>query len=774
MNGRPAFFRVLVFGLAFGFASEALVEGSPEFVADFFENHCVECHNSDKMKGDFVIEPLIERTEIADTGNAFDWEMVLDMLNLEEMPPEKEPQPDEADLLTTVRWITQELETYHSESEVETPSSLRRLNRSEYRNTIRDLLGIEFEPNDSFPADETIEGFDNVGQALRVSATLLEKYLEAAETITSRAIVEGERPERRTIVAAGDGLECDPSLGIKRDGGIELVSGREFRSRIFSKEAADYEGNYRVRMKVAPFRGKGNKVRVNVRIGPATNGPASLKTVDVFHIDEESTLEVTARLRPGEAVHVSYPDGPQFPNNGAIKDYDGPGIFVSEIETVGPLIEHWPLAGHQRLFEPAKGDRSFKGAKAILEAFARRAYRRPVKSSDLRPLFQTYRDQTREEATFEEGIRAAIQVCLCSPKFVYLNLPPKKGDMDRLDQYGLASRLSYFLWSSTPDDALLAAAASGGLSDREELEAQVERLLEDPRAESFISNFVGQWLKMREVGSMKPDRRFFPTYDGALGASMRSETERFIAHLLDEDLSIFNVLDSDFTFLNERLASHYGIDGVSGREFRKVSLDPKYERGGVLGHASFLMITSNGTNTSPVARGVYVLDNLMGTPPPDPPPNVDPIEPDTRGSTTMREQIERHRDTPTCFECHQKIDPIGLALEGFDPVGYRRSYYKVPGSGGTTKDGLEVLTHSETAEGERIEGADDLRSYLLGRKHLFARNLAEKLLVYGTGRKPDFQDDQAALEIAAKMESGESGFRTLVHEIVQSDAFVRP
>jgi mono/diheme cytochrome c family protein len=741
-----------------------------QHVAKFFTTHCVDCHDADKLEGDFHIEPLILAPKITDSGNAFDWELILDVLNLEEMPPEKKPRPETADLLATIRWITSNLEQHHN-SKVAKPSALRRLNQAEYRNTIRDLLGIEFDPSAQFPADEVAEGFDNVGQALRVSPTLLEKYLIAAEHVTARAIVAGKRPAELNIVATGNDLECDPSLGIKRDGGIELVSGREFRSRIFSQPTPIYEGNYRVKITVDPYRAHGEAVRVNLRSGPATNGPATLKNIEVFSITETTTLDLTVPLRPGETVHVSYPDGPQFPNNNAAADYTGPGIFVRKIETIGPLLPQWPLPGHRRLFAPAEGKRDLSGAENILRAFAYRAYRGPVTPEDLTPLVATFQEQSEAGADFEASIRASVQLALCSPKFIFLNLASHAQPGKQISAYELATRLSYFLWSAPPDEVLMALASSGKLLESGELSTQTERLLYDPRSEAFVSNFVGQWLKMREVGTMKPDRRFFPSYDGSLGAAMRHETEAFFTYLLQQNESIYNVLDSNFTMLNERLADHYGIPQVKGDEFRKVNLDPTLERGGVLGHASFHMITSNGTHTSPVARGVYVLSNLLGTPPPEPPPNINPIEPDTRGTTTMREQIEKHRNAPTCFECHQLIDPIGLALEGFDPVGYRRTHYLLPAPGGKTKEGPTVLTSTETADGRALSGANDLRDYLMARKHLFAHHLTEKLLVYSTGRKPTFQDGQEVLNIAFKLEDSDSGLRSLVHKIVQSKAF---
>ncbi len=539
----------------------------PGEVPEFLDRHCLECHDTATAKGDVDLEPLYGAPVTGE--NARLWSEVLDQLNLGEMPPKKKPRPATDELLAVTAGITSALET-HAASAPRSSTALRRLNKSEYRNSVRDLLGIDYEPGERFPADGTSHGFDNNADALKLSSTLFERYLEAAEEVATAAIATAPQPERTATTADAEAIDCE--LGIRRDRGFEIASDRQNRARVFPVNPVTTTGTYRVSALVDPVRSGGKELRVSFKTGlPDRHMTVPLKNVAEFALATPERLEATIEIRAGETLHVSFMDGAGIPTISEQKKYQGPAVFIRDIAIDGPIIEQWPPAAHRKIFAAAGGKWDLKGAKMILASFARRAYRRPPTPEQLSPLEATFREERAAGANFREAIRAAITLAICSPDFLYI-APPTAPDERALDPFALAARLSYFLWSSTPDDALLAAAENGALASPGGLRTQAERLLDDPRAAAFTENFVGQWLRTREVGSMQPDPRMFPDYDGALEAAMRRETEMFIAHLIAEDLPIANVLDSDFTFLNARLARHYGIPGVGGETLQKVAL----------------------------------------------------------------------------------------------------------------------------------------------------------------------------------------------------------
>ena len=745
---------------------------SKEKVIPFLENYCLECHDSDVQKGDIDLEPLYDALVIQDPGSAILWHDVMDQLNLDEMPPAKSDQPTDAETLDTIAWISDKLDDFYTDNEPEDSQSvLRRLNKVEYQNTIRDLLYVDFEPGERFPADSTLEGFDNIGEALTVSTTLFERYLESAEEIAEKAIAIGPKPERKSQRHLDRQLDCE--LGIRKSTGFELASNREARARVFPKQPVPVEGNYRVRFRVFPVRSKGKKLGVKLKTGqPDRELTVPLKFEGEFFFTEAKEFEQTLFIPEGSTAHISFSNGSGIPTISAQWNHKGQAAVIEWIEIEGPLIEQWPPRSDRELLKPANGKTDFAAAERVLRAFAHRAFRRPTSDEMIRPLLETYREERKAGKWFREALRSSVQVALCSPYFLYVNSPSGNSDSKQLNDFEIANRLSYFIWSSMPDAALMEEAAAGTLtSSPESLAAQLDRMLADPRSQAFYENFVGQWLQTRRIGDMPPDPRMFPQWDNDLEIAVRAETEEFVRHLISEDLPIDNVLDSDFAMLNERLARHYGIPGVKGAAFRPVPLKPEHRRGGVIGQASFLTVTSNGTNTSPVIRGIYVLENILGTPPQPPPPDVDPIEPDTRGTTTIREQLAKHREVATCFDCHQRIDPLGLALEAYDPIGALRTHYRLPNP--KKPKGPPVLTDTETADGTPLAGEEDLRAYLRDRSHLFARGLTEKLLIYGTGRELSYFDEKSVEDIVRQLPNSGSGFRTLLHCIVESEAFHR-
>jgi hypothetical protein len=449
----------------------------------------------------------------------------------------------------------------------------------------------------------------------------------------------------------------------------------------------------------------------------------------------------------------------------------------------GPLLDSWPPLSHRHLFgdlplRPASpggqvltvaSEQPRLDAERLLSAFMRRAYRRSVTPKDVEPVAKLVFEQLDAKQGFEEAMRVGYKAVLCSPDFLFF--PEIRG---AADDFALAARLSYFLWNTQPDDQLSKLAEQGVLSRPDQLRAQVERLLNHPRAQGFIKNFLAQWLDLRLIDFTMPDRKLYPEFDDALRKSMVEETERFFEEVLRHDLSLANFVDSDFAMLNERLAQHYGIAGVKGPALRRVALPPGSHRGGVLTQASVLKVTANGTTTSPVVRGAWVLRNILGKPPDPPPPNAGAIEPDIRGARTIRELLDRHRRSASCASCHVKFDPLGFALENFDVTGGWRENYRVLSGPNLamTRSGPKVEADSALPDGRPFRNIDELKKLLLEDKDQLARSLTEKLLIYATGRGLRFSDRALVKEIVARSRSRNFGFRSLIHEIVQSQMFL--
>jgi hypothetical protein len=465
----------------------------------------------------------------------------------------------------------------------------------------------------------------------------------------------------------------------------------------------------------------------------------------------------------------------------------GPGLALQWVDVEGPLSDPWPPESHTRLFgdlpQSTVGGKRLEvvskspveDAKRILQKFTRRAFRRAVKDDDVTPYLALVQAALDQKRSFEQAVRVGLQAVLVSPEFLFLREKPGP-----LDEFALASRLSYFLWSTLPDEELLALAEQGTLHRPEVLRGQVERLLAHPKAAAFTENFVGQWLGLRDIDFTLPSHILYPEYDEMLKASMVRETELTFAEILKSDLSLANFVASDFSMLNGRLARHYGIPGVDGWAFRKTTLPPESHRGGVMTMASVLKVTANGTSTSPVLRGAWVLDRILGTPPPRPPADISAVEPDIRGATTIREQLAKHRQLASCATCHSKIDPPGFAMESFDVIGGWRENYRTSGRGQTVTiagsrmpylKGPEVEAGDVMPTGERFKDIDEFKQLLLKDKDGLSRALARKLLTYATGGPAEASDRADLDAVVAAVRSKNYGFRTLVHEIVQSPLF---
>jgi hypothetical protein len=764
-----------------------------EQIRPFLTRHCLECHGTDRPKGKFRVDRL--STDFADRATRDRWQSVLQRVKAGEMPPKAKPRPLAKEVSVLAEWIGNSVAGASSRRNAGGRVVLRRLNRVEYENTVRDLLGVEVNLKDQLPQDGSADGFDNVGSALHTSSFLMERYLEAADIALGRAIVNRSRPaaikKRYALTEMHQVKTSTESVYRKLDDAVVCFSSSAWNAVWLSPFYPQERGLYRFRISASGFQSVSRPITYRVSINGTLSGKNGLIGYFDAPADKPTVIEFVRPMEPRTTISI-LPYGLAGANTvhkiGADK-YDGPGLAVQWVEVEGPLNDTWPPPSHRRLFgdlaqAPLPGNRErlevvskdpLADAQRLLRDFVRRGFRRAVTDDDVKPFVNLVKVQLAEKQSFEQAIRAAYMAVMVSPEFLFLREKPGK-----LDDFALAGRLSYFLWSTMPDEELFSLAEKGKLGEPETLRRQVERMLDDPKAIAFTENFLGQWLGLRDIDFTEPSFLLYPEFDHMLKVSMIRETELFFAALLQEDLSLTNFVDSDFTFLNGRLAKHYGIAGVHGWEFRKTALTRDSHRGGVLTMASVLKVTANGTNTSPVLRGAWLLDRILGTPPSPPPEGVAALEPDIRGATTIREQLARHRNVPSCAACHAKIDPPGFALESFDVIGGWRENYRTTGNGETViVDGRRMPYHKGKKvdpsdvmpDGQRFRNVDELKQLLLKDKDQLARALTRKLLVYATGGIIETSDKPEFEAIVRKIRGKNYGFRTLVHEIVQSKLF---
>jgi hypothetical protein len=775
----------------------------------FFAKHCVECHDEESKKGGLDLAALSPQT---DSPEAFErWVTVFDKVDKDEMPPPKEKnRPDPATRAAFLQSLEGELQAASlAKQQSEGRVVLRRLNRFEYENTLHDLLAIDLPLQRYLPEDAPSHGFDNVSEGLRLSMLHMEQFLEAADAAISAALDLGAPPEsvnRRFLYQDEESVIDDQ----KKTGEGEW---RSFR--VLPDAVVIFDDNSPTTLRQFVFRERGRyRIRVSGSAVQAAGRPVWLKLyatdfktkrlLGYFDLPAEGRrdMEVIADIEQGELLELkpydtNYDDtGKGLWGNDA-GTYPGRGIAVEGVEVEGPMIASWPPAGVRSLFGDLEilplesGHPNGRGpafalamptepgavAEKVLREFAARAFRRPITSDDVARFVGLAQAGFDDNQSFEDAMRVAFRAILTSPRFLFLEEQPGK-----LDDSALACRLSYFLWSTCPDDTLRDLAVKNVLHDPDILRAQVERLLDSPKSGAFIENFTGQWLELRQIDFTQPDRKLYPEFDDILKAAMLGETKAFFVEMLRDDLSLRNLIHSDFLMLNRHLAEHYGIEGVIGEEFRRVPLPEGSHRGGLLTQASVLKVTANGTSTSPVIRGAWVAKRLLGEPLPPPPADVPAFEPDTRGSTTIREQLARHRSLPSCATCHTRMDPPGFALENFDAIGGWRERYR--GEKGDApqrrfrgrgvweyKLGPAVDATGEMPDGRPFTGIDDFKHLLLERQDQVTRNLIRNLLVYATGAGIQFADRPTVEKILSQLSAQDGGIRSLVHEIVQSEVF---
>lgn len=778
----------------------------------FLAKHCYSCHGGDKKKGDVSLDQ--DKTDLDIQKRRDVWEDALDMIRSGEMPPKKRPRPTDAEIAAVVRGVEAALANLDCTGPRDPGRvTMRRLNKIEYNNTIRDLIGIDFKPATDFPNDDVGYGFDNIGDVLSLSPLLLEKYLIAADSILDQAIVRVDPP--KPVKERMGGLRVRPGVGEERRGLFMLESNGAVTGQMYVEE-----GDYYIRALVFARPAGDEPVRAALRVDGVLLKEFEIKA----ERDAPQTIEAKTHLKQGtarvslfflnpytepavaeadrknalavagskedknknESNAVDRSGGKVEPdrkaaaekkeprrNGGRRGDFsyddwlkDSPArrrLFVRSIELDGPHDAPPPALPetHKRIMAHRSDASPREAAREIVARFAPRAFRRPVKPEEIEKILKIYDLAEKEGESFEDRVKLALARVLVSPHFLYrIELDPagaKPGSTYLINEYELASRLSYFFWSTTPDDELFDLASKGEL--RKNLEAQVARLIRDPKSSEFIRNFSSQWLTTRKLAFVSPDPKTFPNFDEELREAMARETELFFEAIVREDRSVLDFLDADFSFVNERLARHYGIEGVKGKEFRRVKLPPN--RGGILTQASVLTLTSNPTRTSPVKRGKWVLEQILNTPPPPPPPDVPALTEDRRLTGSLRKVMEQHRENPMCASCHRRMDPIGFAFENYDAIGAWRE----------KDEGYAIDPSGTLPDGKSFQGPGELKKILKSKSELFCRCLVEKMLTYATGRGLEFQDRCAVDKILAALKQNDDRFSTLLFEVVKSEPF---
>jgi mono/diheme cytochrome c family protein len=720
---------------------------------ELFDDTCSECHNPTDLSGGFDVNVYRSVDTLATDRDR--WESILAKLKSREMPPDDAViQPSDEQIHTLVKLLEKEFERADAAMKPDPGRvTARRLNRAEYTNTIRDLLAVDFRADRNFPTDDSGEGFDNIGDVLTVSPVLMEKYLAAAGRIAERAIATGSLPKP---------VEVEYSLRFKNLRRIDP-------SNVEATHRFDFDADYELKIGLPGQRAKdAPPVTLGLWIDGKLEQTTRVETrpSGLVYFNPFSEERIRVPITEGDhTLRLGFIDDPfvkTLPQDEIYKD--SVNKWVGAVTVVGPFATSGEKPSRKKILvcDPASGPRCVD---RILATLARRAYRRPVTGAEVAALKRFVDMATADGQSVEQGIGLAIQAMLVSPHFLFHIerdlYPNDPGRMHRVSDVELASRLSYFLWNSMPDDELLSLAERRRLSVPQVLDAQVARLLADPKSAAMAENFAGQWLEIRNLDTIKPDPQKFPAWTPELREAMKTETRMFFDTILRENRPIGDFIDARYTFLNELLAKHYGIDGVSGPEFRRVDLETG-ERGGVLTHGSVLAVSSYPTRTSVVIRGKYILQNILGTPPPPPPADVPALDEQAVGTTaSLRKQMETHRTNAICASCHSRMDPLGFALENYDAIGKWRTM-----DGGFPVDSSGILPG-----GKKFANSAEMRQILSERVPELTRTLTEKLLIYSLGRGLQRYDRPTVNGITKKVAASGYGFQTLLQEVVRSLPF---
>ena len=752
--------------------------GAPD--QDLLKRYCITCHNNRLKTAGLTLE-AIDQAHVA--TDAATWEKVLKKMRAGAMPPIGRPRPDAAGYARFASWLEGELDGAAKASpNPGRPATFHRLNRLEYQNAVRDILGLDVDASGMLPGDDAAFGFDNIGDMLTVSPDLLDRYLTAANKISRLAVGD-------TSTQLGSAMYPVSQYLLQTD---RMSDDLPFSSRggaaIRHYFPADGEYAFKIRFAgLSPITASSFRERmpqtVDVRIDGERVAQLTTRGRDFEEPADVGAVETKVAVKAGpHVIGVSFPKNtleaetryPQlFPwgnsaafgtNTGSVRYLNVAGVDVNGPQKPSGLGD---TPSRQRIFvcRPAQTSQETACAKKILGTIARRAYRRPVNGADVQVLFAFY-EKARTDRGFDGAIQVALERLLVDPDFLFrVERDPAKpgpGGNYRVDDLTLASRLSFFLWSSVPDDELLQQAEKGLLKQPAVLEAQVKRMLADPRSSTLVTNFAAQWLYLRNIRGASPDSYQFPDWDDNLRTALARETEIFLDYQFRQDRGVPELLTAKYTFLNERLAKHYNIPNVYGEHFRRVELKDEYHRGGLLGHGSIQLVTSFANRTSPVVRGKWLLENFLNYTPPPPPPNVPDLPAVSKDAAklSLRQRVENHRQNPVCAGCHNVMDPLGFALENYDAIGRYR----------VRDEGTVIDSSGATPDGQKFEGLHGLRSIMEKRQVEFVATVAEKLLVYAMGRGVEYYD-QPAIRTIVRDSAPDYRWSSVVMGIVRSVPF---
>ena len=731
-------------------------------ILPFLKSHCADCHSADTQEGGVTVHQLATVDQLLKERKT--WERVYRMINAGAMPPsDYDSQPTDESRKEVAEIFYDELYNFDcTQIHHAGRPALHRLNRAEYNNTIRDLFGISLTPADSFPQDDVGEGFDNIGDVLSVPPLLMEKYLDAAEQIAATVIDTRDFSKGTTQRFAADKMKSSNGGNVDGNGFHVLASTGSLTATV----SAPANGKYKIRIHASATQAGDDDAKMALRIDG--------KDVHEFEVKghrKPAWFEQDVTLSSGNHDIAGAFINDFYDPKAADEKRRDRNLAIQSIEVIGPEgggAPEWHET-HRRFVTVRPSDKvSVKDAAAqILRPILYRAFRRPVTDIEVARYAELVdRNVSEFKETYEYGLYVALQAALVSPDFLFRKEADPEGNADerKLNEYEFASRLSYFLWSSMPDDELFQLAENKRLFDPAILQAQIERMLHDGKASALGRNFASQWLNLRNLADVQPNPEVFPDFDAALRSAMSQETEMLFSTIVKEDRSIDDFLNADFTFLNERLAKHYGIAGVSGEEFVRVSLEGT-KRVGILTQASILTLTSNPGRTSPVKRGKWIMENILGEAPPPAPPGVPPLEDAAKdvSNLSLRERMEIHRKDPSCASCHKTMDPIGMGLENFDAIGRWRD-----------KEGEKsVDSTGELPSGEKFSGPIELIGIIRQRQEQFHRAFAERLLTYALGRGLEYYDKCAVDQALVLMKQRGNRFSALVEGIVTSDPFMK-
>ena len=774
----------------------------------FFARYCNDCHADGAEEGGLALDRL--STDLNDEATFATWERIFDRVRNGEMPPADSDQPSIQHRQSFAETLGTPMIQAHATAK---GTVLRRLNRREYQNTMNDLFGTNLDLESLLPQDGRSHEFDNVGDALSISLVQLARYMEAADAVLDAAIANSTaKPAPTTKIANyAETTEGEKHIGKtwKQAANGAVVFFRPFGYPSGMLRTANVRQTGRYRIKVTGYAYQSDQP-VTFEVGGTSFQRGSQKPTFGYYSfppGQPTSIELEAWMDDKYMVEIT-PWGISDEDNeirkNGVDSYEGPGLAINQVELEGPLQAEFPSRGHRLIFdglnrqeiEPPNPNTKLKSwyvpkfeivtqdpsrdATRVLIRVATAAFRRPVSGPEIKDYLELFDAQLSAGATMEEALRTAVAAILCSPDFLYLSEPE-----GWLDDFAIASRLSYFLTRTFPDELLMQAAGKSELSkDPQALLAQTRRLLDDPRSQRFVIDFTDAWLNLRDIEFTSPDNNLYPEFDRFLQYSMLEETRQFFKTLIQDNASVRHLVKSDFAILNNRLAELYQIDGIAGPELRRVSLKSDSVRGGLLSQASVLKVSANGTHTSPVVRGVWVMERIVGKTPPPPPPGIPGVEPDIRGALTLRELLDKHRDSDTCRRCHAMIDPPGFALESFDPIGSWRDRFRSLGEGEKVSEyvngrrvrykiGPVVDASGELQDGSKFNGFRQFRDLLVRDEDLLARTFATKLLTFATGREMGFSDRATIDQIVRQSKIRAHGVRDLIELVVLSDAFRR-